>query len=190
MKNVTIIGAGALGSHVVQFLRGEAKLRVIDFDRIEAKNVLAQFHGKSHIGKSKVEALKQTMNFLWNVKVDTIPHKLVQNNADALLGGWDLIIDTLDNGEARRIVQAYVRAHNTPCLHGALAADGAFGRVIWDAQFVIDEEDSQGAPTCEGGEHLPYIGIVSAYLARAAQVFLRHGKKIGFSISPTNVIQV
>jgi molybdopterin/thiamine biosynthesis adenylyltransferase len=200
-QTVIIVGVGALGSHLAQFLRNEANLFVIDFDRVEAKNVLSQFHGKPNVGKNKVTSLGQLTNYLWGHKVDGATVKLVDNNVDALLGRefrWpenivrkaDLIVDCLDNGAARRLVQAYVRKHNVPCLHGALAADGGFGRVIWDEHFQIDDEDAAGAPTCEDGAHLPFIAMVSAFLAKSAQTFLANGKRQGWSIAPTRIEMV
>ena len=198
-QTVIIVGVGALGSHVAQFLRNEAHLFVIDFDRVEAKNILSQFHSKPNVGKNKVTSLSQAMSFLWKASVDGATVKLVDNNVDVLLGRdfqWpdnivrkaDLVIDCLDNGEARRLVQNYVRANKMPCLHGALAADGAFGRVIWDEHFVID--DAAGAPTCEDGAHLPFIAMVSTFIARSAQVFLNQSKRQGWSISPTRIEMV
>lgn len=200
-KTVTIVGVGALGSHVVQFLRNEAKLRVIDFDRVEQKNIMSQMHGKPGVGKMKVDALKQQMQFLWGLQLTTFSNKLTADNTDVLLGGThrgdakqtvksDLVIDCLDNGAGRRLIQAYVREHKIPCLHGALAPEGAFGRVIWDETFAIDDEAGAGAATCENGEFLPFISITSAYLARAAQEFLATGKKHGYSISPGGVHRV
>jgi molybdopterin-synthase adenylyltransferase len=190
MRTVTIVGVGALGSHVVQLLRGvDATLRVIDFDRVEQKNVASQFHGKPTVGKSKVMGLQQTMQYLFGVKILTIPHKLTLENDDQLLGKSDLVVDCLDNGEARRIVQAFVRRSSTPCLHGALAANGGFGRVVWDEHFKIDDESGAGAATCEDGAHLPFISITSSFLARAAQEFLGTGRKFGFEVSPGGVIR-
>lgn len=189
MPTVVVLGVGALGSHVVQNLRScGATLRIVDFDRIESKNVASQFHGKPNVGKNKAQSLAQTMNFLFGVKVDTVPHRLVEDNVSTLLTGADLVIECFDNGASRRLVQGFVRKHDIPCLHGAVDANGSFGRVIWDEAFVIDDEPATGAATCEDGEHLPFIAIVSSYLARAAQVFLKTGKKPGFSILPTGTI--
>jgi molybdopterin-synthase adenylyltransferase len=189
MSNVTLVGAGALGSHAVQFLRGTgADLRVIDFDRVEQRNVASQFHGKSSVGKSKVQSLQQTMAFLFGTKIDAIPHKLVAENARELLGRTDLVVDCLDNGASRRLVQEVVRAGGVPCVHGALAADGSFGRVIWDDRFTVDDEPEAGAATCEDGAHLPFIAITAAYLARAVQSFLKAGEKIGYHIHPGGAI--
>lgn len=191
LKHITVVGVGALGSHLVQFIRSEdVKIKVIDFDRVEQKNVQSQFHSKPNVGKLKVLSLNQSMQFLYGTKIECVSGKLVENNADVLLSKADLIVDCLDNGEARRLIQGYARANDTPCLHGALAPDGSFGRVIWDEQFVIDSEAGQGGATCENGEFLPFIAITSAYLARAVQIFLATGKKVGFSISPNGVVAV
>jgi len=191
MKIVTIVGVGALGSHVVMLLRNvEATLRIIDYDRVEQKNVSSQFHSKTHVGKSKTQSIQQTMNFLFGTKIETIPHKLTSENDTQLLGRSDLIIDCLDNGQARRIVQAFARKTKTPCLHGALAANGGFGRVVWDAGFEIDDEGAGGAATCEDGEHLPFISITASFLAHSARLFLSNGKQTGYQINPQGVFAV
>lgn len=220
MKRVVIVGAGALGSHVAMLLRGEASLKVIDFDRIETKNVMAQFHNKGSIGRNKAEALKGLLSLLWGTQVEAVPHKLVDNNAEKLLGGVDLVIDCLDNGAGRRVVQHWARGiiddggavipvgaigamqiysterpvftavRDVECLHGALAGDAQFGRAIWDEQFVIDDEATAGAATCEGGEFLPFIAVTASYLALAAQTYLKTGKKIGFQVTPGGAVRI
>ena len=188
---ILIIGVGALGSHLVQFIRNEkVEIKVIDFDRVEQKNVMSQFHGKPGVGKNKVEALKQTMDFLFKRQLSVISNKLIAENIDALMKGATLVVDCLDNGASRKLVQDYVRAHNLPCLHGALAPGGEFGRAIWDEQFVIDSEVGAGAATCEDGEFLPFIALTAAYMARAVQIFLKDKTKIGFSISPVGAIAI
>lgn len=191
MKKVTIIGVGALGSHLVQALRNERiRLVAVDFDRVEMKNVASQFHFKNAVGKKKVDALKQAMQFCYGHKIETVGNKLTSDNVDQLLGGADLLIDCLDNGEARRLVQAYAKANKVPCLHGALAADGGFARVVWTDQFAIDDESGAGAATCEDGEFLPFIQIAASYLAYAAQRFIGNGRKTGYSISPAGVEKI
>jgi len=190
-KRVIIAGVGALGSHLAQFIRNEdIKLVVVDHDKVEQKNVLSQFHGKASVGKNKAQSMAQTMKFLNGMKLEALPRKIVANNVDALLKKSDLVIDCLDNLEARTLIQDYVRKNNIPCVHGALAADGAFGRVIWDEQFVIDPEAGMGGATCEDGEHLAFIGIVSTYLARSVHEYLDTDKKFGYQINPTGAIRV
>lgn len=187
--NITIIGVGALGSHVTLFLRNEGTIKIVDFDRVDQKNVLAQFHGKPGVGRNKVQALQQAMQFMFGLKLPGVPHKLTSDNCDVVMGGSDLILDCLDNAEARRLVQGYARQHKIPCLHGALAADGSYGRVVWDENFVIDSENVAGQPTCEGGEHLPFIAQASATIAKAAQEFILRGKKNDYAIRPGGVVR-
>jgi len=190
MRKIVIVGVGALGSHAVLLLRGVGLERgaaagceivAIDFDRVEQKNTLAQFHSKSTLGKNKALALQQSISFLFGVRIGAVPHRLTQDNARALLGGAALVIDCLDNGPSRHVVQSFVRELGIPCLHGALADGGTVGRVVWDDKFQIDEADGRGA-TCEDGAHLPFIGLVAAQLARAAQQFLASGQQMSFQV--------
>ena len=83
---------------------------------------------------------------------------------------------------SREVVQGFARARSVPCVHGALAPDGLFGRVVWDEQFAIDGEPAEGAATCEDGAHLPFIGMVAATLARSVQEFLLTGEKLNFAV--------
>lgn len=188
---ITVVGVGALGSHVVQFLRNvEANISVIDFDRIEQKNVQSQFHTKPSVGKNKAQSLQQSMQFLFGVKVGAIPHKLTSQNDDQLLAGATLIIDCLDNGEARRIVQNFSRSAHTACLHGALAADGTLGRIVWDQDFQIDEVPAGAKATCEDGQHLPFIGMVAAQIAQSAKEFLTTKRQRSWQVTLVGVSRI
>src|SRR4029077_18294352 len=102
---MVIIGIGALGSHLVQLTRNEkVDIRVIDHDRVEQKNVMSQFHGRPGVGKSKVMALQQTMDFLFKRNLQVVGHKLVENNIDVLLKDASLVVACLDNAAARELV--------------------------------------------------------------------------------------
>jgi molybdopterin/thiamine biosynthesis adenylyltransferase len=183
LKTVTIVGVGALGSHVVQFLRNaHAEISVIDFDRVEQKNVASQFHAKNTVGKSKVIGLQKSMSFLYGRTLTATPHRLTDQNAWELLHEEDLVIDCLDNAESRRVVQDGCKEWGIPCLHGALDGAGSFGRVIWTEDFTIDQEPAEGAATCDDGAFLPFIVTTAAFIAQAAQLFLEKGERRGFTI--------
>jgi len=131
MKPVIIVGAGALGSHVILCGRNWPNpIRVVDFDRVEMKNTQAQFHSRMGMSRNKVQALQQAMQGMWGLKIEGIPHKLTLDNVGTVLGDAALVLDCTDNIEARQTIQGYVRAKGIPCLHGALSADGSFGRII------------------------------------------------------------
>ena len=191
MKTIVIVGVGALGSHAALFLRNvDAKIRIVDFDRVEQKNTQSQFHARNSIGKSKVTALGQLMQFLFNVKIEAVPHKLTKDNDNQILGKADLIIDCLDNAAARIIIQDFARKNKVACLHGALSANGDFGRVFWDNSFNIDKEPNTGTATCEDGEHLPFIGLTASILAQSAKIYLDSGAQTNYTIHPGGVIKI
>jgi molybdopterin/thiamine biosynthesis adenylyltransferase len=186
---ITVVGVGALGSHACQFLRSrEVTWKLIDMDRVETKNLGSQFHPKTMVGKNKALALSQTLNLLWGLKVQAVPHRLTSDNCAQLLGGSGLVLDCLDNGASRRLVQGWCRSTNTPCLHGALAPEGQLGRVVWDRDFVVDDETAQGAPTCEGADHLPFIALVSSLIAKSVQEWLDTGKQVGYHVVPNGAL--
>lgn len=189
VRKVVVVGVGALGSHFLLCARNfeDVAWKLVDFDRIERKNLASQFHTVQGVGKNKAEALRQAMSLFGMLKLEAVPHRLTGDNADAILRGASLVVDCLDNGASRRIVQAYVRGHGIPCLHGAVDAAGTYGRVVWDERFEIDDETVVGQATCEGGEHLPFIVTVASQIALAARRFLADGRKTGSEINPAGV---
>jgi len=181
-------GVGALGSTAVVLSRNlAASLRLIDFDRVESKNLLAQAYVKQSVGKNKAEALKLQLQNFYGIKAGAFGVRLAQNNVDTLLGTADLLIDCFDNQESRNLLSGYARRGNKPLIHAAIAGDGRFGIVRWDERFVADAEDTAGQATCEGGEHLPLIGMVAATLVRTIQDFIQHGTQRDSMISLNGV---
>lgn len=190
MKRVVVVGVGALGSHLLVFGRNlPVRFTAVDFDRVEKKNVLAQFHSRMGVGKNKAAALQQALHGLFGVRIDAVPHRLGPDNAEALLGGADLVVDCVDDTPTRRVIQETARARDLPCLHGALAADGSYARVMWDELFEPDE-GGEGAATCEDGEHLPFIASVGAQLAGCVQAWLADGSRRSLHIHPGGLVRL
>lgn len=184
---IIIVGLGALGSHAVQALRNvKGVLKLIDFDVVEQKNTLSQFHTNMSLRRNKAQALQQALQGLWGVKVEVVPHKLTSENAKQLLGGAGLVLDCTDNIAARKVMMEFCKAQNIPLLHGAMSADGSFARAIWMDWFKPDEESGNGA-TCEDGENLPFHVLAGAVIAQAAKAFVTKGTKSNFDITPTGV---
>ena len=188
---ITVVGVGALGSHVALLLRNEKLgLKIIDFDKIEMKNTQSQFHSTMAVGKNKALALQQSFQGLFGVKVAAIPHRLTTDNTEALLGGSTLVIDCTDRITSREVIIAACKKLNLPLLHGALAATGDFGQIIWTEHFVPDAESGDAQATCVDGEHLPFHGVMGAFLAVEAQRFLRRGTKQSWQISPAGMLRL
>jgi len=185
---IVFCGVGALGSTAAVSCRNlDATPRFVDFDRVESKNVLAQAFVKQSIGKNKAEALKLQFSNFYGLKAEAMGVRLAEQNAAAVLSDADLIVDCFDNAKGRRLVSAFAREHERPLVHAALSADGTFGLVRWEERFSADEEDAEGQATCEGGEHLPMIALVSATLARTIQDFVKTGQKADYLVSLNGV---
>ena len=185
---VVICGVGALGSTAVHCCRSlGVELRVVDFDRVEAKNLAAQWFVKQSIGKNKAEAIRLQLANFYGVRAEAFGVRLAAGNAAQLLAGCALAVDCFDNADSRIALAVAARAAGVPLVHAALAADGTFGLVRWDERFVADREDAAGQATCEGGDHLPMIGVLGATLARAIQDFVRSGERRDYMISLSGV---
>ena len=189
-KRIAVCGVGALGSTAVQYLRNvDAELRLIDFDRVESKNLAAQWFVKQSLGKNKAEAARLQLANFYGVKSEAMGVRLRADNAAQLLADCALAVDCFDNADSRLVLSEAARAFGVPLVHAALAADGTFGLVRWDERFTADREDAEVQATCEGGEHLPMIGLVGATLARAIQDFVRDRARHDYSVSLSGVLR-
>jgi hypothetical protein len=72
------------------------------------------------------------------VEVDAVAKELSQRNVRSLLKGADVVIDTFDNSDSRRLVQEHCRGAETECLHVGLYAD--YCEAIWDEQYRVPED--------------------------------------------------
>jgi len=189
-KRIVLCGVGALGSNAVVACRNleAVELVLIDFDRVESKNLLSQAFVKPSVGKNKAEALKLQLSNFWGVKtVQSFGVRVEESNVAQLCGAADVVVDAFDNAKSRRVLSQWSREANKPLVHAAIAGDGQFGLVRWDERFEPDEESKEGEATCEGGEHLPLITLISATLARTLQDFLTKGDRRDAMIALTSV---
>lgn len=187
---VFVCGVGALGSNAVVAMRNlAASLVLVDGDRVESKNLLAQAYVKSSVGKLKADALKMQLANFYGLRVETHAVRVVPTNIQTVLAGASLLVDAFDNASSRRLLSAYASEHAVPLLHAGISADGTFGLVRWDSRFVPDEESTEGEATCEGGAHLPMISAIGAQLALVVQDFLSDGVQRDVMVSRDAVIK-
>jgi molybdopterin/thiamine biosynthesis adenylyltransferase len=134
---VTVCGAGALGANITESLArsGFARLRVIDRDRVEERNLSTQPYYRSEVGALKAKMLGNALYRALGVAVDTRADELTAASVERLLGGSALVIDTFDNSVARQVVRDYCDQASLPCLHAGLA--GGYGEVIWNGHYRV-----------------------------------------------------
>jgi molybdopterin/thiamine biosynthesis adenylyltransferase len=184
---ILFCGGGALGSHGLFLARDlQHELAVIDFDRVETRNLASQWFVKQMVGKNKATALKMQLLNFYDVKLRDYTVKLTELNVETILADVGLVVECFDNATSRRVVQNHVRAKQKPCVHAGLAANGEFGVVRWDQHFTIDEESSPGQATCEGRGFLPLILRVTSSLVASIQFFLADGRQVNWNVSPGN----
>lgn len=190
-KPVVIVGAGALGSHLVLLARNwSCPIQLIDFDRVEQRNIASQFHTKQALRQNKAQSLQRAMQGLFGRTLAANPRRLTADNVDVLLDGARLVIDCTDNIEARGLIQGHALAAGLPCVHAALAATGDFGLIAWTEHFNPDPEDAPGQATCEDGEQLPFHGLVAAQLALIAQEYLTTARRRSVQLTAHDVLRL
>ena len=137
---VVLCGAGAVGSNLADNLarQGFSKLRVIDHDRIEEHNVGTQLYGESEVGVWKVEALRNRLFRATGVEIDGVRKEMTAQNAQALLKGAGVVVDTFDNSAGRSLVQQAARALGAACLHVGLYED--YCEVLWDEGYRVPKD--------------------------------------------------
>jgi len=105
---ILIIGAGGLGSPVLQYLAGAGvgTLGVVDADILDASNLHRQpLFSLADAGKPKVElARAAVLKINPAVRVETHAVRLDANNAFDLLTAYDLIVDCTDNFRAKFLI--------------------------------------------------------------------------------------
>ncbi len=106
-----------------------------------------------------------------------------------LIGERDAVLWSDASASPVALPDSRGRAAGLPLVHAALAGDGSCGLVRWDERFAPDREDTAGQATCEGGEHLPMIGLLSATLARAIQDFVRADQRGDYLVTPSGVLR-
>ncbi len=134
---VAVCGAGALGANIVESLarQGFTRLRVIDRDRVEERNLSTQPYVRADVGALKARMLGNMIYRALGVEVDARTDELTTANAGKLLKGSALVVDVFDNSAARQAVRDYCAGAGVPCLHAGLAGD--YAEVIWNEVYRV-----------------------------------------------------
>ena len=86
----------------------------------------------------RAEVLRNQLFRSVEIEVDAVSKALEDRNARKLLKGSDIVIDTFDNSDSRRLVQQQCRDSKIECLHVGLYAD--YCEVIWDGNYRVPQD--------------------------------------------------
>lgn len=122
--HVAVIGAGGIGSPLIQYLAaaGVGRLTVIDDDVVALSNLQRQtLFGSDDIGARKTDAAGRAVARLNDdVEYVGVPERLTAENARMLLAGADVIVDGCDNFATRLAVADAALAMRVPLVSAAV----------------------------------------------------------------------
>jgi adenylyltransferase/sulfurtransferase len=105
---VLVVGAGGLGSPVLQYLAGAGvgHLGIVDADTLEASNLHRQpLYDAANVGEPKAALARAAILALNpDVAVDTFTDRLDAGNAISLIDSYDLVIDCTDNFRSKFLI--------------------------------------------------------------------------------------
>jgi molybdopterin/thiamine biosynthesis adenylyltransferase len=159
---VLVVGAGGLGGPAALYLAaaGVGTLGLVDADHVSLSNLQRQIlFSTPDVGESKTDRGAQHLAAL-NPDIGLVSHPfaLTADNAEALIGQYDLVLDGVDDFAVRYLI-------NAACLAtGKTLVSGAIGR--WTGQVAVFHgqpcyrclvpEIPPGAETCSA------VGVVGA----------------------------
>jgi adenylyltransferase/sulfurtransferase len=121
---VAIMGAGGIGSPVIQYLAaaGVGHLTIADDDRVELSNLQRQtIFTTADVGRAKVGAAAAAAQALNpDVAVDTLELRIDASNVDQLVANADIVVDGSDNFATRLVVADAALAAHVPLVAGAV----------------------------------------------------------------------
>lgn len=174
---VLVIGAGGLGSPVLEYLAaaGVGVIGIIDGDAVEAANLQRQtIHKDARIGVPKVFSAKEAI-VEQNPYVTVRPYhrRLTEDIAEELFSEYDLIIEGTDDVDTKYLANRVAAKCGKPLVFGALSQwEGQLS--VFDPlkgtpcyQCVFPEPPAPGlAPSCaEAGVLGPLPGVVGTMMA-------------------------
>ncbi|WP_077210528.1 ThiF family adenylyltransferase [Bacillus dakarensis] len=136
-SRVVVVGMGALGTVIANHLvrSGVGYVRFIDRDLVELSNLQRQSlydeeDAANHL--PKVIAAEQKLRKVNStVKVEAIIADLNLDNAEELLGGFDVIVDGTDNFSTRYLINDIAVKLNIPWVYGgAVSSRGMFAVIV------------------------------------------------------------
>ena len=126
LKNarVLVIGAGGLGSPLLQYLAaaGVGTINIVDHDTVSLSNLQRQvIHGTPDIGKSKVASAAKALERI-NPHVNVIGHDVqcTNLNVEQLVASSNIVIDGSDNFSTRYLVSDTCYQLGKPLVTAAL----------------------------------------------------------------------
>ncbi len=132
---VLVLGAGGLGSPALIYLAaaGVGTIGIVDSDDVEPSNLQRQIvHGTEDVGRPKVASAAESIAAI-APEATVVQHaeRLTADNAEAIIGGYDVVIDGTDNFPTRFLVNDVCAALGLPLVWASVLRFDAQLSVFW-----------------------------------------------------------
>jgi molybdopterin/thiamine biosynthesis adenylyltransferase len=198
--NVVIIGCGALGTNIATLLvrAGVGKVRIVDRDFIEYHNLQRQVLFDEEDIKAAfpkaIAAERHLKKVNSSVEIEGIVADANYTNIERFCSGANVILDGLDNSEARFLINDVALKHRIPWVYGgAIASSGMTMTIIPDETPCFRcihpvLPDSGTAPTCETAGIVGTVpAIIGSLEATEAMKILVGSKEVNRGLTMIDV---
>ena len=124
-SRVLIIGAGGLGSPVIEFLSraGVGSLGIVDDDKVSLSNLHRQgLYNTSDIGRFKVKIAENKIKKINpNTKVTIYKIRLSNNNFKKIINNYDYVVDGSDNFKTKFLINDFCLKFKKVLVTGAIS---------------------------------------------------------------------
>lgn len=172
---VLVVGAGGLGSPVALYLVGAGVgcVGLMDSDVVGLSNLQRQIlYDELQLGQAKVNMAARRLHALnGEVQVDAYSLNLDAGNAEAIISGYDVVMDCCDNYPTRYLIDDTCYRLGKPWVHGGIGE--MCGRVsVFNhrqgrrfEELYVEREYLCSLPRGAGGVIGPVAGVVGAMQA-------------------------
>lgn len=145
---VLVVGAGGLGSPVIQYLAaaGVGTIGIVDDDVVSLSNLQRQvIHDTASVGRAKGESARASVGRLNpHVAVELHALRLTDDNADGLVADYDVVADGSDNAATRYAVSDSCFRQSRPLVTAAL---GRFDGSVTTLKPYLRDAEGRPLPT-------------------------------------------
>lgn len=121
---VLIIGLGALGSPVVQYLAsaGVGTIGIADPGEVSLGDLQSQvIHGNRDVRRPKIASARDTIKAINpKIKIETFSTELDADTIQSMVEGYDVVVDCTDNYRARYLINDACVLQGKPVVFGAI----------------------------------------------------------------------
>ena len=187
------LGIGALGSQLIGCIapdvRNTVEITVLDYDKVEERNLLGtQYYTEAVNNMLKTEALQYLIYKNYGIEVNIITEKLTNENI-SLLSNFDLIVDTFDNYDSRKLVQDYCISYNLEVIHIGFNPQFTFSIEFKD-NYTIPTDFINAPDICTLPGAASFVKMVASLGSLVVQEWLKNGQKREFVGNRLNIREI